>query len=691
MPITVSLLTFAMACVLAQFPRATGAAKASDWRGSFLLASAIWGALVVLFSEGLGLVDALNRTWLTVCWSMALILFAGLAWRQGSLWAAWKALPRWRFPLQGAERWLALGLAVIAVALFLVAWVSPPNNVDSQLYHMARVVHWAQNQNLDHYATAYEHQLLKPIWSELAILNLRVLWGNDRPAGLVQWFSMAGSLVGVSAIAALLGASPLAQLVAAAFAISIPMGVLQSTSTQNDYVVGFWVSCLAYWVVLSRKRELTKLEFSALAMSVGVGMLTKGTFYVYAIPFLAWYFWPRVLKPGLKTVVVEGVVLTLFVGALNAGFWARNVGTYGGPFGTSEWLQRNLWIRISPSTSLPEGVGTAGEGVLATAEGDSTPSAGGDSDGIVTKLSKRLTTGLARLAAQNLTFPGDSINAWLRRTSAGFPAAFGEQYDPLFVAGAWNHEDLAGNPLHLLLIPLSLALLVIHRRRAGVATSVFLYASMVLGCYALLPIIIGHSISVWGIRYQLPFFVIWAPIAGLAISGFRARWLGRSAAALLILAAVPWVLLNKTRPIIVPIHASSDPTCDPYCVEIGGVFRQPQVDTLFAGWREIKDDLIFSVDAIKSSSCSNVGLKIDSHEWEYAIWWLLDAPQSGVRIETLLTYPHLESLIDPLFRPCAILCTTCGGSERADGLEKIAQYGFYSVYTGEGYSPDSDD
>jgi len=297
--------------------------------------------------------------------------------------------------------------------------------------------------------------------------------------------------------------------------------------------------------------------------------------------------------------------------------------------------------------------------------------------------------GLVRLAAENLTFPGSVINEWLRETSARFPAAFGEKQEPLFIPGAWNHEDFAGNPLHLFLIPLSLVPLIILVRKSRAALPI-LYALVILACYALLPIVIGHSITVWGVRYQLPFFFAWSPVAGLAFSSLRAKWVGPFIASLLILAALPWVLFNHARPIVVRVPVASDPPCRQPCLEVGGVFRQPRLDTLFANWREIKDDTVFAVERVRSSSCKTVGLRIDSHEWEYAIWWLLDAPQSGVRLQTLLTYPHLERLIDPSFRPCAILCSTCGDRGRVHGLDLAGRFGYMSVYLGSGFTSDLD-
>ena len=100
-----------------------------------------------------------------------------------------------------------------------------------------------------------------------------------------------------------------AQIFAAAVCATIPMGIMESSSTQNDYVVAFWMVCLAYYVVsiagsdsvVSRaslstpvteqrqhadgalasvgRRSLHPLKVGA---SVGLAFLTKGTAYIYS-------------------------------------------------------------------------------------------------------------------------------------------------------------------------------------------------------------------------------------------------------------------------------------------------------------------------------------------------------------------------------------------------------------------------
>ena len=93
-------------------------------------------------------------------------------------------------------------------------------------------------------STHIVRQLYQPPWAEYAILHLYILAGGDRLANLVQWAAMAVSLFGVSVIARQLGAGPRGQLLSAAVCATIPMGIMQASTTQNDYVATLWLVCL---------------------------------------------------------------------------------------------------------------------------------------------------------------------------------------------------------------------------------------------------------------------------------------------------------------------------------------------------------------------------------------------------------------------------------------------------------------
>jgi hypothetical protein len=683
-----------------------------EWRRVFLLSTAFWGALLTMLTEGLSLLSAINQFWLSVAW---LLVLAGMTWlggRTGSLSASLQKLRETRVHFSLSERLLLVSFGAICLVLLAIGWVSPPNNVDALLYHMSRVVHWAEDQSLRHYPTAYNHQLLKPIWAETAILNLRVLWGNDHPASMVQWFSMLGCMIGVSGIASLLGAGRKVQILAAAVALSIPMGILQASSTQNDYVTSFWVVCLGYLVVLSRKRRLKRVEVLGMALILGLGVLTKGPFFVYAPPLALWYFLPQLRRGSIRRVVGEGVVMALAVVLLNTGFWTRNIITYGGPYGTSEWLRKNLGIGI-PFAAVPSGervltLGNTRPAIVPSSFKNAAPSestvllsAGtvtsealigmgepGDAEAISwlkpgVGLSSSILRWVQRMAqtiAWNLVTPSSALNDLLAKGMSAMPPMLG--LGPDFQAGlsqvAWNHEDTAGNPVHLLLIPIALAGLIILWRQKGGALAVK-YMLVSLATYGMVPVIIGHGASIWGLRYQLPFFLLAAPGIALGLLMFRWRWLSTGLTAGFLVMSLPWVLLNNTRPVI---------GLPPWPTRIGSVFTVPPEDILLAVEPSARRMYTDGARAVEASGCKDVGLRLNSNDLEYAYWWLLDAPQSGIHLETIYTYPYLERYMDPTFKPCAIVCMICGDRMQIHGLPRVMNSGRVSVFVGPNFVPE---
>lgn len=548
-------------------------------------------------------------------------------------------ITRARLSLDWVSGTILAAMAVIVILLWLVAWVAPPNNTDSLQYHMSRVVHWAQDASLNHYPTAFDPQLINPIFAETAILNFRLLFGSDKPANLVQWLSMLGCLGGVSAIAALLGASRRGQLLASAFALSIPMGLLQSSSTQNDYVVAFWLVCLAYYGVIAGRRSLTLSECWQAGAALGLGLLTKGTYYPYALPFVLWIATRQIAHAGSGRAFARLVGIGAVVVLLNAGYWARNVGTYGAPLGPAGWIQSRTSSNRWPTT---------------------------------------VVAALAENTLLNFATPFASVNSRISSMAEAFSARLGLPPHGFALTWSWNHEDLAGSPVQLLMVPIAFLALLFGGHDQRPRRLALAYGLVSLATLVLLSAVV--TFDVYGLRYQLPFLVIWAPMVGVAFARNGYRRLAVAATIALLIISLPWVLLNRSRPLV-----GKRPT-----TMTQSILNILPVDILFA--KDAAEGATYeqAVRHVEGLGCTNVGLRIDSHDREYAFWWLLHAPQSGVRIEVVDPTPATARYLDPAFKPCAIVCTICGQRTSLHGLPLTGTFGSVTVFSGSGYTPNKD-
>ena len=623
--------------------------RRQNWATCLVIAASFWAAYLVLVSESLSLVRGLQPAWVALSWLVALLAILWILWSSGEWQERIRDLrggrPRLRDPLVV----LAFPLAFLSALLLLIALLSPPNTTDSLRYHMPRVLHWVQNASLAHYPTSYQPQLWNPPFAEMVMMHLRLLWDSDRLVNLVQWASMAGSLVVVAGIARLMGASRLGRAAAVAFAFSIPMGLLQATSTQTDYVTAFWLVCAAYLIVKSRQQSLSRLELVSLGFVIGLGMLSKVTFYIYVVPFAIWYGVVLLKEAGLRRTFATGIWVAAPALLINSWYWSRNIRVFGGLFGSADWLQTNTNFG---------GSAFVGGAYLSS---------------------------LFKSIAANFATPSEIANYEFWEFVIKLDRVLGVDSSGYRFLWGWNHEDIAGSPLHFGLVALTVVLLVVFRPWRA---AVWQYAVATLTGFLLLSIFVAFD--PFRVRFQLPFLVAWAPLFGLSVAAMRARWPAIAATALLLLASIPWILFNTTRPLIglQPDPKGLELPCVFGCTAVGSVLQVPEQDLLFANWRSLAAPVGAIAQLIEQQGCQQVGIRIDSLDMEYPFWSLLGAPNSGIRIETIYTFPHLESLKDPEFKPCAIVCTICGDRTKIHGLDLVHSEGGISVYGGTSYSPE---
>jgi len=248
------------------------------------------GGCAVVGVEVLSVCHALTAPAVLVGWAAAALLAGGFAVRRyrrdGRLGNPPRAA---RTPWKNAgraERVMAVALAVLVLAELLIAAASPPNNYDSQTYHLPRIEHWVQQHDVSFYATRIHRQVDMAPGAEYLLLHLRLLTGGDALYNLLQLCAGLGCALVASRVAAQLGGSARAQLVTAFIVASTPTVALESTSTQVDLVVAAWVACVAT-LVLDELRRPSRLS-STLLLGAGTGLaaLTKVTGLLAVGPLL---------------------------------------------------------------------------------------------------------------------------------------------------------------------------------------------------------------------------------------------------------------------------------------------------------------------------------------------------------------------------------------------------------------------
>ncbi len=519
-----------------------------------------------------------------------------------------------QFPLaQAVLICLVLGLVGIT------ALIAPPNTWDSMTYHMPRVVHWIENQSLTHYPTHNTRQLYLQPWAEYAITHLQILTGSDRFANILQCFSMAGCAIGSSLVARLLGCTIQGQFLTALFTVTIPMGILQGSSTQNDLVVSFWLISFCYYcmriLILEDNQILT---FAALFAALSLAFLTKGTAYIYALPFLTWLGLKRFRRRGLAgfiRLIAGGLIVLLLI----SGHFTRNIATFGNPGGpiarTVNWdfglrllassIARNLALHfVTPSDFINQGVETAVVGFHQWMDLSANP--------------------------PDTTYPNTEFHIPSSRWLAPGSGAK-DNFDIIL------HEDLAGNLVHtLLMIVVALFCLLSTEVRRNRTTICYLFScgtAFLLFCLFL-------RWQPWASRLHLPVFVLCSALFGLVSVKILSQKGQFIIIAFLFVMALPWLFLNTSRPLLGPRNIFQVARAEQY------LSNRPKTYSAYRRVASVAGQL----------RCSQIGLIMNGDSGEYPLWiYLEEELDNSFRLEQIQVRNVSAKYANSLFSPCVII------------------------------------
>ena len=539
----------------------------------------------------------------------------------------------------------ALGAVVVILAtILLIAVVAPPNNWESMAYRMMRVVMWMQQGSVAHYPTPYSAQLHHPPLSAWNILHFQILSGGDRFANTVHWFALTGCGVLVSLIAKELKQSFPTQILATVIAVTLPMGLVQGSSSQGNLVVAFWLLAFVVFTLQDFRRP-TSVGLMCCGLAFGFALLSKGTAYAIAPPVAVTLWFCGIVRTTgrdrrAKLVRWGGVVLVALL--VNGGHYARNWDLYGHPLGP---IKNNYHFHLNDQMNVFV-----------------------------------LMANLVRNAASHLGVPNETLNGLTLDTVR---RVFGETADrvpgsnrghSLFELGIpfSLDEDYTGNFLHFWFLAASLPGILLFRRQLLFNPWTVRFAlSVVLGALAFCGILQWER---WNSRYQTPLFMLGAPCGAIFVARLlaRAEVRGQGApdaltpSALLLsfiadrltvivagsffVMSLPWVISNNFRPLypldVWQISPSSAPS----------IFARSRTHMYFNTDIGLWPIYTRAIDFLAAQNPESVGLFGEHAAFYYPVWVLLkDRLNTMPRVEYLGVRNASRKLREQVYAPPFIL------------------------------------
>lgn len=592
-------------------------------RAALIAAAIVWGLLTTAIVETLSVAHAVTPTALAAAWVLVTIICIAALLRTGV--RVVDLAPSFRDALKAGvkhdvaygELALFIGICLLMVLVACAALLCPPNTWDVVQFHLPRVVLWLSNRSVETFPTPDLVQIIQTPFAEFAVMTFHALCGSDRLDAIPQLASFVGTSLAASLIAAELGASLRGQLFAALVSATLPSAILTSSGVKNDEVVAFWVASATFQLLRLARRPSWPLSILA-GGALGLAALTKGTAYFYLPPFALAALWlgrnklsrilPRLVASGLLALTVNMphyARMYAFSGSFvgPATFDGRQDHAYGvahvSAGGTVLNVMRNLSLdAVTPWASINSGVERAVRG----------------------------TAGLLRLD------PDDPNTTYGATSSAG-----GYRLQP------WaRHEILSSNPQHLALLVLTVILLVRARRRL---TSVWVVGALALAS----GFVLSSAFLRWqlfGTRFQIPFFVVSAGLAGLAL-GTLPRRVALLLGALFVGLALPAALFNQLRPLVA---RRGKPT----------VFSEGRADLYFRdSHARLAASYESAASALLETTCRRVGIDASLEHYEYPAMALIDGGLGRTIEYTAIWNESSKYRRSDTQGVCAVLCFDC--------------------------------
>lgn len=264
---------------------------------STILSTYIIGmANVILIAEIAGIFNQVNNEWFFLLFHFLLAITAlTMWWLKGkpklfTIKFNPKKFPKW---LETIKRepliWiLAFGVISIYILNAIIIVFTHANTNDSLAVHLARIGYWLQFGSFRPWPTENIYQITYPFNAQVQMLWTILLSGTDRLVEFIQWFGAVFGIIAITGTASLLGYSKKQGLFAGLIWATLPMILLQSTTTQNDLITASVILIGIYFLFFGISQE-NKLHLIMSGLAFGISLGIKQTAF-FIIPGLVLSF-----------------------------------------------------------------------------------------------------------------------------------------------------------------------------------------------------------------------------------------------------------------------------------------------------------------------------------------------------------------------------------------------------------------
>ena len=292
--------------------------RPSTLAGALAPALACFVGLESVLLNGLSLFYAVDRFWLAAVHLVLLFVWLCFILYYGRLFSL---LQCYWFMLRRLSRTRSVQLLFpLLILLTITAVLYPPNTYDVLTYHMARVVHWMQNESIAYYPTAIDRQNVLGPGAEYLLLFFQLFSMSDYLANKLQLFAFIILVISMLHILRLFKIRGAFSGWIMILVVTAPIAIMEASSAKNDLVA----AVMAVAVIISSIRFLigdsTKItlgEYGLAGICLGSAFLVKPTALLASVPVVAvgifLQFSHIFSKVRFRQLLAGGAVLTFAV------------------------------------------------------------------------------------------------------------------------------------------------------------------------------------------------------------------------------------------------------------------------------------------------------------------------------------------------------------------------------------------